>query len=80
MYTKTYGKIYSFHLFIFLFSADVLGKLTHIRLDRLQITRIENLECLGPVTNLYLQQVHIFLFNIIFYCTACTYVIKWSFL
>ncbi|XP_028395146.1 leucine-rich repeat-containing protein 46-like [Dendronephthya gigantea] len=36
--------------------ADALGKLTHIRLDRLQITKIENLDCLGPVTNLYLQQ------------------------
>ncbi|CAB3984349.1 Hypothetical predicted protein, partial [Paramuricea clavata] len=36
--------------------ADALGKLTHIRLDRLEITKIDNLECLGPVTNLYLQQ------------------------
>jgi hypothetical protein len=45
--------------FVF-YSADALGKLTHIRLDRLEITKVDNLECLGPVTNLYLQQVRIF--------------------
>ena len=32
-------------------------KLTHIRLDRESITAIDNLDCLGPITNLYLQQV-----------------------
>ena len=32
-------------------------QLTHVRLDREGITRISNLDCLGPVTNLYLQQV-----------------------
>ena len=31
-------------------------KLTHVRLDRENITEIDNLELLGPVTNLYLQQ------------------------
>ncbi|XP_078490364.1 uncharacterized protein LOC100186799 isoform X2 [Ciona intestinalis] len=30
-------------------------KLTHVRLDREKITEIENLECLGNVTNLYMQ-------------------------
>lgn len=45
-------------ILIFL-SAEALVKLSHIRLDRLQISRIENLECLGPVTNLYLQQVNV---------------------
>lgn len=39
--------------------AEALVKLSHIRLDRLQISTIENLECLGPVTNLYLQQNYI---------------------
>ncbi|XP_063965082.1 leucine-rich repeat-containing protein 46-like [Lytechinus pictus] len=33
-----------------------LMKLTHVRLDRENITEIDNLEMLGPVTNLYLQQ------------------------
>nr|XP_018669222.1 leucine-rich repeat-containing protein 46 isoform X2 [Ciona intestinalis] len=32
-----------------------LLKLTHVRLDREKISEIENLECLGNVTNLYLQ-------------------------
>ncbi|XP_065896767.1 leucine-rich repeat-containing protein 46-like [Dysidea avara] len=31
-------------------------KLTHIRLDRESLTAIDNLDCLGPITNLYLQQ------------------------
>jgi len=34
-----------------------LLKLCHVRLDREQIIEIDNLECLGPVTNLYLQNV-----------------------
>ena len=38
---------------------SALGRLSHIRLDRLGITKIDNLESLGPVTNLYLQQNHI---------------------
>ncbi|XP_077979338.1 uncharacterized protein LOC144434696 [Glandiceps talaboti] len=32
-----------------------LMKLTHVRLDRENISEIDNLEMLGPVTNLYLQ-------------------------
>ncbi|XP_067021356.1 leucine-rich repeat-containing protein 46-like isoform X1 [Acropora muricata] len=32
-----------------------LLKLCHVRLDREQIIEIDNLDCLGPVTNLYLQ-------------------------
>ncbi|KAK3750424.1 hypothetical protein QZH41_016985, partial [Actinostola sp. cb2023] len=35
--------------------ADSLLRLSHIRLDRENIKCIENLDCLGPVTNLYLQ-------------------------
>ena len=34
-----------------------LLKLCHVRLDREQIIEIDNLDCLGPVTNLYLQNV-----------------------
>lgn len=40
-----------------LFRASRVLKLTHIRLDRESITAIDNLDCLGPITNLYLQQV-----------------------
>ena len=32
-------------------------KLTHVRLDRENIGDIDNLEMLGPVTNVYLQWV-----------------------
>lgn len=35
--------------------AAELLKLSHVRLDRERITEIDNLDCLGPVTNLYLQ-------------------------
>ena len=38
---------------------DLLGKLTHVRLDRESITTIDNLESLKSVTNLYLQHVSI---------------------
>ena len=48
--------------FFVFYSVSALGKLSHIRLDRLEITKIDNLESLGPVTNLYLQQVHRYLF------------------
>ena len=37
--------------------AAELLKLTHVRLDREKISEIDNLDCLGPVTNLYLQKV-----------------------
>lgn len=37
--------------------AAALLKLSHVRLDREQISEIDNLDCLGPVTNLYLQKV-----------------------
>jgi len=40
-------------------------KLTHIRLDRESLTAIDNLDCLGPVTNLYLQQVGGYLFVVV---------------
>ncbi|XP_078376928.1 leucine-rich repeat-containing protein 46-like isoform X3 [Oculina patagonica] len=36
-------------------TAAELLKLSHVRLDREQISEIDNLDCLGPVTNLYLQ-------------------------
>jgi len=36
---------------------DALLNLTHVRLDRECIEAIDNLECLGSVTNLYLQHV-----------------------
>jgi len=35
---------------------DEIKRLTHVRLDREDITTIDNLELLGPITNLYLQQ------------------------
>ncbi|XP_031560663.1 leucine-rich repeat-containing protein 46-like [Actinia tenebrosa] len=35
--------------------ADSILTLTHVRLDRENIKNIDNLDCLGPVTNLYLQ-------------------------
>ncbi|XP_071484230.1 uncharacterized protein [Diadema antillarum] len=35
---------------------DGLMKLTHVRLDRENLVEIDNLEMLGPVTNLYLQE------------------------
>ena len=38
-------------------SAKVLMQLSHIRLDREQLAKIDSLDCLGPVTNLYLQHV-----------------------
>ena len=38
---------------------------THIRLDRESLTAIDNLDCLGPVTNLYLQQVGGYLFVVV---------------
>ena len=34
-----------------------MSKLTHVRLDRENIQQIDDLEMMGPVTNLYLQQV-----------------------
>ena len=37
--------------------AAELLKLTHVRLDCEKISEIDNLDCLGPVTNLYLQKV-----------------------
>ncbi|XP_020607709.1 leucine-rich repeat-containing protein 46-like [Orbicella faveolata] len=37
-------------------TAAELLKLSHVRLDREQISEIDNLDCLGPVTNLYLQK------------------------
>ena len=46
-------------IYFSLSSIDGLMKLTHVRLDRENITEIDNLELLGPVTNLYLQQVGI---------------------
>jgi len=36
-------------------TAGELLKLSHVRLDRERIGEIDNLDCLGPVTNLYLQ-------------------------
>lgn len=45
----------------FLHRAAELLKLSHVRLDREQISEIDNLDCLGPVTNLYLQKVRVFL-------------------
>jgi len=36
--------------------AAELLELSHVRLDREQIGEIDNLDCLGPVTNLYLQK------------------------
>ncbi|KAJ8024738.1 Leucine-rich repeat-containing protein 46 [Holothuria leucospilota] len=38
---------------------DKLLRLTHVRLDRENIGEIDNLEILGPTTNLYLQQNYI---------------------
>ncbi|XP_033104118.1 uncharacterized protein LOC117106784 [Anneissia japonica] len=35
---------------------ESLAKISHVRLDRENIKHIDNLEMLGPVTNLYLQQ------------------------
>nr|CAB3263539.1 leucine-rich repeat and coiled-coil domain-containing protein 1-like [Phallusia mammillata] len=35
--------------------ADQILGLTHVRLDREELEIIDNLDCLGPVTNLYLQ-------------------------
>lgn len=40
--------------------AAELLELSHVRLDREQIGEIDNLDCLGPVTNLYLQKVRSF--------------------
>lgn len=37
--------------------AAELLELSHVRLDREKIIEIDNLDCLGPVTNLYLQKV-----------------------
>ena len=42
---------------VLLLRAAALLKLSHVRLDREQIGDIDNLDCLGPVTNLYLQKV-----------------------
>lgn len=36
--------------------ATELLELSHVRLDRERIGEIDNLDCLGPVTNLYLQK------------------------
>ena len=40
-----------------LYRATELLELSHVRLDRERIGEIDNLDCLGPVTNLYLQKV-----------------------
>ena len=37
-------------------ATQLLG-LSHVRLDREKISEIDNLDCLGPVTHLYLQKV-----------------------
>lgn len=37
-------------------TAAELLELSHVRLDREKISEIDNLDCLGPVTNLYLQK------------------------
>jgi len=47
--------------------ADSLLRLSHIRLDRENIKCIENLDCLGPVTNLYLQWVSTCTYSFILY-------------
>ena len=46
-----------FVMLVLLYRAVELLELSHIRLDREQISEIDNLDCLGPVTNLYLQKV-----------------------
>ena len=52
------GLIIIFKLFLYhTCSIESIMKLTHVRLDREHIMDIDNLEMLGPVTNLYLQQV-----------------------
>ena len=38
-------------------SVKALMELSHVRLDREHLGGIDNLDCLGPVTNLYLQHV-----------------------
>jgi len=38
-------------------NANDLRKLSHVRLDRENISKLENLELLSSVTNLYLQHV-----------------------
>ena len=39
------------------FLTEAMHTLSHVRLDREKITKIENLELLTSVTNLYLQHV-----------------------
>ena len=41
---------------------EEIKRLTHVRLDREQISSIDNLELLGPISNLYLQQVCVFVY------------------
>ena len=36
---------------------EALKNLSHVRLDRENISKIQNLECLTSVTNVYLQHV-----------------------
>ena len=49
-----------FVMLVLLYRAVELLQLSHVRMDREQINEIDNLDCLGPVTNLYLQKVSSF--------------------
>ena len=49
-------------------------ELSHVRLDREHLGGIDNLDCLGPVTNLYLQHVS-GVINLL-YCTCIGH--KWG--